>query len=95
MDRCVGDPLEGEVEDVPRMRTLLGGGRGAQWNGANVGEDYIFLSDGPRLILATVKNATYHRRAQLEPGAVRYFEALAMEWLGRNATPTFAMYAIE
>ncbi len=78
MDRCVGDTLEGDVEDVPRMRMLSGGGQGVQWNGANVGEDYIFLLDGLRLILTTVKNATYHRRAQLEPGAVQYFEALAM-----------------
>ena len=95
MERFVGDDLEGDIEDIPRLYSLPGGSQGAHWNGANVGEDYVLLSDGSRLIPTNVKNATYHLRAQLEPGAARYFHALALQWIDRTQTPAFAVNAIE
>ncbi len=81
MKHCVGDLLEdGATNDLRCTRSLEETRNYTGMTTANVGEDYVLLSDGPPLVPQAVKNTTYRQRAQVKPTAARDFHALAMQW---------------
>ncbi|KAH8886332.1 hypothetical protein GQ53DRAFT_875380, partial [Thozetella sp. PMI_491] len=95
--QCVGQLLvRNDDVQAARFASMPNGHIEARYTGdGSVGDMYLMLSDGPRLLPTDIYYATYTTRGQLEPGAQRYFLQLAMQWIDTVRTPAIVVSHLE